>query len=112
LGLCGFVVLIPAGAVLWALMGGAARPDAGALGLVAMGTAVGIAAYTALTGAMRTGDVSVVTPFRYSRLIFGVALGVVAFGEQLDTATLAGSAVVLAAGLYTLVRTRSTGQNA
>ena len=106
LGLCGFVVLVPTGAILWAWTGGAVAPDARAFGHLAAGTAVGIAAYSGLTGAMRVGDVSVVTPFRYSRLMFGMGLGVVAFGEALSPATLTGSAVVLAAGLYTLIGAR------
>jgi drug/metabolite transporter (DMT)-like permease len=67
---------------------------------------VGVAAYWALTVAMRTGEVSVVTPFRYTRLIFALILGVLVFGERPDAATLVGSAIVVAAGLYTLFRTR------
>lgn len=112
LGLCGFVILVPTGAVLWAVLGGPVTPDPMAFGCVVLGTAIGVAAYNALTGAMRVGDVSVVTPFRYSRLIFGVALGVLAFGERLSLSTVLGSMVVLAAGLYTLTRTRSAGQSA
>lgn len=102
LGLCGFVVLVPTGALLWAWTGGAVPADARAFGYLAAGTAIGIAAYSGLTAAMRVGDVSIVTPFRYSRLLFGIGLGVAVFGEDLSPATLLGSAVVLAAGLYTL----------
>jgi drug/metabolite transporter (DMT)-like permease len=105
LGLCGFVVLVPMGAVLWAWTGGSVPADARAFVYLAAGTAIGIAAYSGLTGAMRVGDVSVVTPFRYSRLLFGMGLGVLAFGESLSSATLLGSGVVLAAGLYTLAGT-------
>jgi len=104
LGLCGFVVLVPTGAALWAWTGGAVPPDPRAFGFLAAGTVIGIAAYAGLTAAIRVGDVSVVTPFRYSRLLFGVGLGVVAFGESLSPATLLGSAMVLAAGLYSLAR--------
>lgn len=106
LGLCGFVVLVPTGAALWAVMGEPAHWNAAALAFVAAGTVIGIGAYTGLTAAMRVGDVSIVTPFRYSRLLFGVALGILAFGEQLDTSTVIGGVIVLAAGLYTLMRAR------
>ncbi len=106
LGLCGFVVLVPTGGVLWALMGGSVSADAAAFGCIAAGTVIGVAAYSGLTAAMRVGDVGVVTPFRYSRLLFGVGLGVAVFGEPLSATTLAGSAVVLAAGLYTLLGAR------
>ena len=47
-----------------------------------------------------------VTPFRYTRLVFALILGVLVFGERLDAATMIGSAIVVSAGLYTLVRTR------
>jgi drug/metabolite transporter (DMT)-like permease len=55
---------------------------------------------------MRTGEVSVVTPFRYTRLVFALVLGVLAFGERPDALTLLGSMIIVASGLYTLLRTR------
>jgi len=45
-----------------------------------------------------------VVPFRYSRLVFGVAIGVWYFGEVLDHWTLVGSAIVVLSGLYALWR--------
>jgi drug/metabolite transporter (DMT)-like permease len=50
------------------------------------------------------GDIAVTTPFRYSRLVFATAIGVVVFGERPDAATLIGSALVVGAGLFTLWR--------
>ena len=55
--------------------------------------------------AMRTGELASVAPFRYTRLLFGVALGVVVFGEPLDAAMIAGCTVIVAAGLFILGRT-------
>ncbi len=66
----------------------------------------GVLAYGALTLAMRTGEVSVVTPFRYSRLLFALILGVVVFHERPDMMTLAGSAVIVLSGLFLLSRSR------
>ena len=66
----------------------------------------GILGYGALTTAMRTGEVSAVTPFRYSRLLFAMGLGVLAFGERPDAATLAGSAIIVACGLFILTQRR------
>ncbi|MEO1108530.1 MAG: DMT family transporter [Pseudomonadota bacterium] len=74
------------------------------VGAVALGTI----AYASLMKAMRTGEVSAVTPFRYSRLLFGVALGVVFFGEHLDQTMWIGSALIVASGLYILWRGRRT----
>ena len=73
---------------------------------LAAATVVGVAAYYALTVAMRTGEVSVVTPFRYTRLVFALILGVLVFGERPDAMTLLGSIIVVASGLYTLLRAR------
>jgi drug/metabolite transporter (DMT)-like permease len=42
-------------------------------------TVFGIFAYNALTLAMRTGEVSVVTPFRYTRLVFAMLIGILVF---------------------------------
>lgn len=57
-----------------------------------------------ITAAMRMGSVAVISPFRYSRLVFGVGLGVVVFGERVDGATLLGAAIIAACGLYLLTR--------
>lgn len=67
---------------------------------------VGVFAYRALMSAMRTGEVSAVTPFRYSRLIFGLALGVLLFGERIDRYMLIGSGFIVLSGLFILWRGR------
>jgi len=66
----------------------------------------GVAAYNALTIAMRTGDVSVVSPFRYTRLLFALIIGVFIFSEQLDLATILGSLLIVLSGVYTLMHSR------
>jgi drug/metabolite transporter (DMT)-like permease len=106
LGIYGFAMMVPTGAVLLAFSGGAAVPSATAALQLAAATGVGVAAYYSLTVAMRTGEVSVVTPFRYTRLVFALVLGVLAFGERPDALTLLGSMIIVASGLYTLLRTR------
>ena len=104
LGLHGFAALIPAGGIILAATGGATMPEPSTAWPILPAVAVGVGAYWALTSAMRIGEVSVVTPFRYTRLIFGVALGVLVFGERLDAATLAGAGLIIASGIYTLAR--------
>lgn len=106
LGIAGFAVLAFAGVVLLAWSGGAVMPDVRGAALVAGTALFAITAYHALTGAMRTGEVSFVTPFRYTRLVFAMILAVAIFGERPDAATLAGSALIVAAGVYTLLRSR------
>lgn len=73
--------------------------------LVFMVAAAGVA-YFCVTSAMRAGDVSAVAPFRYTRIVFAFFLAVVVLGEMLTTRTLIGTALIVAAGLYTLLRER------
>ena len=53
-----------------------------------------------MTKAVRLGDMSVVTPFRYTRLLFSMAAGIVILGEQVNGIMLVGSALTLLSGLY------------
>jgi drug/metabolite transporter (DMT)-like permease len=108
LGIAGFAVLAFAGVVLLVWSGGATVPDARGTALVAGTALFAVTAYHALTGAMRTGEVSFVTPFRYTRLVFAMILAVAVFGERPDAATLGGSALIVAAGVYTLLRSRKS----
>ncbi|WP_238366819.1 DMT family transporter [Mesobacterium pallidum] len=105
LAILGFAVVTVAGLLIWSFETAPTRlPHPGeAARLLATG-AVGLLAYTALTRAMRTGEVAVVTPFRYSRLLVALVFAVVLFGERPDGWTLAGAALIVASGLYTLMR--------
>lgn len=103
---CGYLgVLALSLALLW-IEGGPVAAAAPAWAAMAAGAAVGVAAYWAIIEATRAGDVSAITPFRYTRLLFGIGLGVALFGETVDGATLLGAALILAAGLYALYRER------
>ncbi|MDO6564280.1 DMT family transporter [Amphritea sp. 1_MG-2023] len=106
LGVYGFFVLIPAGIVLQLYNGDAFQLNG--VGLAQVGGAIffGVLAYNALTIAMRTGDVSVVSPFRYTRLLFALLLGVFVFGERPDMITLSGSLLIVLSGVYTLLHSR------
>lgn len=106
LGIYGFAAMVPTGAVLLIWQGGAQVPDGAQVAQLVAAVLIGVYAYWALTLAMRTGEVSVVTPFRYTRLVFALILGVLVFGERPDALTLIGSAIVVGAGIYTLLGTR------
>lgn len=103
LGLYGFLSVVVAGAAfsIWDGKAFVQIQPTTAIWLVAL-IAVGVAAYACLMKAMRTGEVAAVTPFRYTRLIFGVALGVVIFGEDLTAPMLLGSALIVVSGLFIL----------
>lgn len=68
--------------------------------MLAAALLAGVFAYTALMTAMRTGSIGAVTPYRYSRLLFGISIGVLVFGEQMDAPMLLGCAIVIGAGLF------------
>jgi drug/metabolite transporter (DMT)-like permease len=65
-----------------------------------------IVGYLCAVTAMRWGDIGVVAPFRYPSLLWAIVLGFAAFGELPDGWTLVGSAIVVASGIYTLLRER------
>lgn len=110
LGVAGFSALVVAGLMILGWTGGAVMPDLPGLGATLLAAAFGILGYAMLTGAMRSGEISVVTPFRYTRLVFALILAAMVFGERPDAMTLAGGAVIVASGLYTLFRSRRTAR--
>lgn len=79
-------------------------PSAGDAGILIAATALGMAGYYLLTRAMQTGDVPAVTPFRYTRLVYAMIFALVFFAEVPDAMTLLGAALIVGAGVYTLLR--------
>lgn len=69
-----------------------------------------LGAYIFAIAAMRVGEVAVVTPFRYTGLLWALALGLALFGEWPEPLTLIGAAVVVATGIYTFHRERALAQ--
>lgn len=96
--------IMAAGFAVLAYTGGAAMPSLAIWGVMAAALVMGLVAFLAITNAMRTGDISAVTPFRYSRLVFALIIAVVIFDEQPDLWTLIGAAIVIATGLYSFAR--------
>jgi drug/metabolite transporter (DMT)-like permease len=56
------------------------------------------------TVAFRGVEVSVVSPFRYTIVVWSLMLGFFVFGEVPDTQAMIGTALIVGAGLYTLHR--------
>ncbi|MGB3147017.1 MAG: DMT family transporter [Paracoccaceae bacterium] len=105
LGFYGFCAVVVAGLLfalyqperfLW--------PDPATSLYMSLAILIGVAAYACLMKAMRSGAVSAVTPFRYSRLLFGTALGIWVFGEEPTARMLVGSALIVASGLFIMWR--------
>lgn len=103
----GFAAVIPAGLVMAAAQGSPVLPRPLDLAQIGGALVFGTAGYYALIAAMRLGEVAVITPFRYTRLIFAVLIGWAVFAERPDGYTLIGGAVIVGSGLYTLARQRA-----
>jgi drug/metabolite transporter (DMT)-like permease len=94
------VLFILSGSVLLMITGGASVPDLDMIFKLGTMIALGSLGFFFMTGAVRLGDISVVIPFRYSRLLFSVAAGIFILGEQVSAIMLFGSALTILSGLY------------
>ncbi len=102
----GVATLLPAGLILLPFGAPPVMPGLREAGLMVGVTLSGLAAYLCLMQATRGADVSFVAPFRYTRIVFALLLGMAVFGERPDLPTLAGAALIVASGLYTFARER------
>lgn len=84
------------------------KPEAG---YFVGGVIFGVIGYYGIVASMRVGNAAAVTPFRYTRLLFSIVIGVLVFNERPDTLTLLGAAIVMGTGLYTFVRERRVLSN-
>ena len=94
------VLFIISGGVLLIISGGAIVPDIGMIAILAAMIISGSLGFFFTTKAVRLGDVSVVIPFRYTRLLFSVAAGILILSEQINAMMLFGSALTILSGLY------------
>ena len=97
--ICGFgavnlpsVSWVPVSPALWVYLGGA-------------GIAI-IGGYLFSVMAVRVGDISFVSPFRYTAMIWAITLGFLLFGDLPDLPTIIGTLIIVLAGLYSLHRER------
>lgn len=100
----GFYSVVPVGIVLVLLNGAPPIPTSAHALPFAVALFAGVSGYYAIVAAMRVGDVSFVTPFRYTRLIFAMCIGMVILNERPDLWTWAGATLIVGSGLYTLLR--------
>ena len=66
-----------------------------------------VIAYLSVVAAMRCGDVAAVAPFRYSQLLWAILCGWVAFGEWPDAWAFVGAGLIVAGGVFTVLRNRA-----
>ena len=93
-------LFIMSGGVLLIINGGASVPVlANSITIAAM-IVTGSLGFFLMTEAVRLGEMSVVSPFRYTRLLFSMAAGILILGEQVNASMIIGSALTILSGLY------------
>ena len=68
--------------------------------------------YQLIVLAMRLGEVSVVGSFRYTAILWAVAIGYVVWNEVPNAMAVVGIAVIVASGLYIVGRERNRARQA
>ena len=71
----------------------------------------GTFSYFMLVLATRKGEISVIAPFRYSRLVFALILAIIILNERPDINTITGMFIIVTAGYYTILRERAVSLN-
>lgn len=99
-GVSGMAALTLAGIWFWEPM---TTLDWGWMGALCITGALG---HFLLIKTYEVSEASAVQPFAYLQLVFASALGIAVFGEALEPNVAIGAAVVVAAGIFTLTRTR------
>lgn len=84
-----------------------AGESAALLGVILFGSA----GYWAVVAAARTGEVAVVSPFRYARLVFAIVIGILVFDEWPNLVSLGGAALIVMSGLYSFARERARARS-
>lgn len=108
----GTAAIIPAGIVLLPFTAPHAVPSLPVTGIIVLASLANAVGYYCITAAMRLGDVSSVTPFRYSRLVFSLFISVLFFAERPDALTLLGAFIVIASGLFVMWREKKVSVSA
>lgn len=62
-----------------------------------------------MTESFRHADMSLIAPFEYTSLIFSIMIGYWIFGDIVSWQTLAGGLIVVASGVFIIVRERKLG---
>src|SRR5215467_753061 len=98
--------------VLGALMSrfGWVTPGAGSLALFAAAGCISVTALFCVNRSLKLAPASVVVPYQYSMIIWAVMFGIAVFGDVPQPATIAGAAIIIAAGLYIFLRERKLGR--
>lgn len=93
-----FSVII-AGSIFMVIEGGNIWPSPQIAGLCILMIGLAATGLWSIARCMQLADISITSPFRYSRIVFGITMGVIVFGEQIELSMIIGSILIFSAGL-------------
>jgi drug/metabolite transporter (DMT)-like permease len=79
-------------------------PTPGETGLVVLVGVVSMGGYLCVNGGLQLAPASAVAPFQYTSIVWAMVLGHLAFAETYAATTLLGAAIIVAAGVFIVVR--------
>jgi drug/metabolite transporter (DMT)-like permease len=85
-------------------------PTWDALALILVIALLATLAVYCLNRALILAPVTTVTPFQYTMIVWAVIFGYLMFGDIPDMQTVAGAAIIIAAGIYIFLRERRLGK--
>jgi drug/metabolite transporter (DMT)-like permease len=85
-------------------------PSVGHLALFAAAGCVSVTALLCVNRSLKLAPASVVVPYQYSMIVWAVMFGIIVFGDVPQPATIAGAAIIIAAGLYIFLREKRLGR--
>jgi len=82
------------------------------LGLIALVAAFGWTAGRLVIAAYQAGEAAIIAPMQYSQIIWASVYGALFFQESIDQATILGASIIIASGLYIVLRESGKGNSA
>lgn len=85
--------------------------QAGELGKLAIISLMGFCATLLVVKAYSLGEATTVAPMQYSQIIWAAAYGSLLFNENIDLMTLVGAAIIIASGIFIVIREARGGRS-
>lgn len=82
------------------------------LGLLALTSVFAWTAGRFIIAAYSSGEAAIIAPMQYSQILWATLYGALFFNESLDNATMLGAAIIIASGLYIVLRESRAGNSA
>ncbi|MEM9787210.1 MAG: DMT family transporter [Pseudomonadota bacterium] len=79
------------------------------LGLLAVIATFAWIASRLVVAAYQTGEAAIIAPMQYSQIVWATAFGLIFFDETVDMATGVGAGIIIASGLYIVLRESRSG---